>query len=130
MLAFNILIIFLAVSLRELGNIKVLLIILPTSIFITAIPGFFFRYKVRRFLTKLDILGNLSWLLPVTFTNLIISKIPGIRYKKSGYLPSPESQAPKTNEDLDRLLRDAYIKNGNGNGDGNSFEGSVGLKTG
>lgn len=131
MLAFNILIIAMAVSLRALGNIKVLLIILPTSIFITSIPGLFFRYKVRRFLTKLDILGKWSWLLPVTFTNLIISRFPGIRFTKSSYLPSPEHQAPKTNEDLDRLLRDAYIENGNGNGNssGNSFEGSVGLKT-
>lgn len=128
MLAFNVLIITLAVSLRELGNIKVLWIILPTSIFITSIPGFFFRYKVKRFLTKLDILGNLSWLLPVTFTNLIVSHFPGIKYKKSDYLPSPDNgKAPRpTNEDLDRLLREAYIKNG----DNGSFEDSVDLETG
>jgi hypothetical protein len=85
---------------------------------------------VRRFLTKLDFLGNLSWLLPVTFTNLIISKFPGISYTKSIYLPSPDSQAPKTNEDLDKLLREAYIKNGNGNGKDASVEESLGLKTG
>ncbi len=74
LLGFNLFIIVLTVLLRHLGNIKMLLIVLPTAVFITSIPGFFIRYKDRKILHQLQILGNKTWILPITFTNTIISR--------------------------------------------------------
>jgi len=109
-LAFNLFVIIFSVLLRNLGNIKVLLIVFPTSILITSIPGLFFRYKVRRFLIKIDLLGDLSWILPITFTKLIISYSSRIKYKRSSYLDEVQNQSENKDKNLDLILNDAYFK--------------------
>lgn len=111
-LAFNLMVIILCFSFQFLGNIKMLLIIIPASILVTSIPGLFFRYRVRRFLTKINLLGNMSWVLPVTFTNLIISHSRRIKYTRPSYLNSPDDQSPQINKDQDKVLLDAYLKFG------------------
>lgn len=114
-LAYNVIIIVIAFSLRFNGNIKLLLVILPASILFTSIPGLIFRFKVRRFTTQLGMLGKHSWILPITFTNLIINYFPKISYIRSSFLPSPEDQV-QTNRDLDLELYQAYLRYGNKEG--------------
>jgi UDP-N-acetylmuramyl pentapeptide phosphotransferase/UDP-N-acetylglucosamine-1-phosphate transferase len=109
MLAFNLGVILLSGSLRHLGNIKVLAIIIPASLALTSIPGLIFRFRVRRFLIRLNILGGLSWILPITFTNLLISHVPGIKYSNSQYLDEAEGTSVEK-KDLDRILFNAYLK--------------------
>jgi len=110
-MAFNLGIVIFSVLLRDLGNIRMLFVIIPASLALTSIPGLFFRYRVRKFLIKLDLLGNMTWILPVTLTNLLVSHFSWIKYEKSSHLPNPVKKAGKnSNEDLDRLLRDAYLK--------------------
>jgi len=110
MLAFNAFMVFLAVSLRELGNIKVLLIIVPSALLLTSIPGLIFRHKVRKFLVRFDLLGDLSWMLPNTFAKLMIKHFPWLKYSRSGYENSPGNMESDNGEDMDRALRDAYLK--------------------
>jgi hypothetical protein len=72
-LGFNLLIIMLCLLLRHLGNIKLLLIILPTSVLMTSIPSLIIRYKERRLLYQLGLLGNRSWILPSTIVKSIVT---------------------------------------------------------
>lgn len=110
-LGFNLLIIALSLSLYDLGNIRMLLITIPVSIIITSIPGLVFRYRVRRFLTRLNLLGRLSWILPVTFTNLIISRLKKIKYKRPDYLDDdPDGKEQQKNKDLDKIIQNAYLR--------------------
>ena len=74
MLAFNVFIIILSVSLRGLGNIRLLLITLPLAIVLTSIPGFIIRYRERMYMRQLNILGRKTWILPITLTNSILSR--------------------------------------------------------
>jgi UDP-GlcNAc:undecaprenyl-phosphate/decaprenyl-phosphate GlcNAc-1-phosphate transferase len=110
-LGFNLGIIIFSVLLSDLGNIKMLYVIIPATLALTSIPGLFFRYRVRKFLIRLNLLGNLTWILPVTLTNLLVSNFNWIKYEKSSHLPTPGQKGQRdNNEDLDRLLKDAYLK--------------------
>jgi len=113
-LAFNLGIILLSISMRGLGNIKMLLILLPVSILITSIPGFFFRYRVRKFVNQIEPLGNKSWILPITLTNLLISYSRKLRYGRSRSSGPGEDQDKDMDHDL--ILKDAYLNFMNGNG--------------
>lgn len=73
-LAFNLMIIIISFSLRHLGNIKLVLFIVPLSAVITSLPGFFIRYRDRGLLKKLDLLGEKSWIVPNTFTHLVVTR--------------------------------------------------------
>jgi len=115
-LCFNLAIIVFSVLLRNLGNIKMLYVIIPATIALTSIPGLIFRYKVREFLVRIDLLGNMTWILPVTLTNLLVTNFNWIKFEKSIHLPPPGKNAKRNNnEDLDRLLKDAYQKTENRN---------------
>ncbi len=68
-LAFNLLFIVLSVVFRSLGNIKLLLIILPLAIVMIFIPGVIIRYRDRKQMNQIDFLGDQSWLLPTTLSS-------------------------------------------------------------
>jgi hypothetical protein len=116
MLAFNLGMIVLSVSLRELGNIKVLWIVIPSALVLTSIPGLIFRYKVRKFLVRFNFLGGLSWILPNTFAKLIIKYFPYVKYRQTEKKETPTNMELEDHQDLDRALREAYLKyEGNNN---------------
>jgi UDP-GlcNAc:undecaprenyl-phosphate GlcNAc-1-phosphate transferase len=115
-LAFNLAMILLSVSLRHLGIARLLLVILPVSIFMTSLPGFFFRHRVKEVIHRIDWLGEKSWILPITFNYSVMSY-----YGRGKYPPSVpggfyEGQNEATNMDLDRELLDSYLRTRNNSG--------------
>lgn len=111
-MAYNLIVILFSFSLhlQHLGNIKMLMILIPVSILATSIPGLIFRYKVREVINQLDILGNKSWILPITFTNLIIYYVRKINPKKYLTLESNNKLRGDDNVDLDMIINNAYLK--------------------
>lgn len=109
-MAYNLIVILLSFSLQHLGNIKMLMIVVPFSILVTSIPGLIFRYKVREVINQLDILGINSWVLPITFTNLIIYYVRKVNPKKYRTLRSTNELHGDNNVDLDMIINNAYLK--------------------
>lgn len=74
-LGFNLVIIGLALALRQMGNIRMLAIILPTALLITSVPGLIFRYRRRdevlviRTLGLFNSLNRTRWVLPDSIIN-------------------------------------------------------------
>lgn len=110
-LAFNLTVIILSVSLRHLGNIKMLLIILPSSILITSLPGFIVRYRERGLLNQLGLFGNKSWILPISLSNLMVSGYSHpSNNKESSYNISSRNPPQDMKKDLEPVLEDTYIR--------------------
>jgi hypothetical protein len=115
-LGFNLLILILSISLRHLGNIRMLLITLPLSVVITSVPGVFIRYRERRFLGQLELFGDKSWILPITLINTILSRQArvGRHHQTLGRGKGPDPAGlPKgfpRLKDLEPILPDTYLR--------------------
>lgn len=109
-LGFNLLIFISSILLRHLGNIKLLLVILPSSVLITSIPGFFIRYRERLYLDQLEVLGDKTWILPITFTNSILSRRARIGSAKSVDHIVSTPKAQPVQRDLEPVLHETYLK--------------------
>jgi len=69
-LLFNLLILGMALSLRYLGNIKVLFIILPMAVLGTSVPGLILRYKRMRKVEDISKKKAVTWPVPDTLMNI------------------------------------------------------------
>lgn len=89
-LVFNLAIIALAVSLRHLGIIRLLFVVIPVAVFLTSLPGLFFRFRVREVIGHLGSLGNKSWIVPITFNYALTSHYSEDREESSSVDPDGE----------------------------------------
>jgi UDP-N-acetylmuramyl pentapeptide phosphotransferase/UDP-N-acetylglucosamine-1-phosphate transferase len=117
-LGFNLFIILLSLALRHLGNIKVLLIILPLSVFLTSIPSLILRYRERRRISQHRYLGENSWILPSTIVDSIVSlkmrNSKKHRPEKSFYAYDGGKRSLNNGrhslEDIEPMLVDTYLR--------------------
>jgi hypothetical protein len=90
-LIFNLLVLGIALNTRSLGNIKVLLIILPLAVFATSLPGLVLRYKRMRQIKNVDREEANTWVVPDTIM-IIARGISG----RDGTLINPPVKGIKT----------------------------------
>jgi len=109
-LAFNLTMIGLAVSLRHFGIVRLLMVIIPVSVFLTSLPGLFFRFRVREVIGHLGSLGNKSWIVPITFNYSLMSHYRGTSYPSAGHSGFGEEHDQGSNVDPDRELLNAFLR--------------------
>lgn len=73
-LVLNLLILVISILFRHLGNVKLLLIIIPMAVIGTSIPGVIIRYRQKAIIQQSQLLGVRTWLFPVTIINLITNR--------------------------------------------------------
>lgn len=117
-LGVNFLIILISLLLRNLGNIRVLAVILPLSFVFAAFPGIIIRYKERTLIKQLNLLGEKSWIIPITLTHSFSAKWRRFdnKLKTSDQLlpPGEAITASKVNinslKDLEPVLPDMFSR--------------------
>ncbi|HER07284.1 MAG TPA: undecaprenyl/decaprenyl-phosphate alpha-N-acetylglucosaminyl 1-phosphate transferase [Bacteroides sp.] len=120
-LTFNLSIILLSWSLRHLGIVRLLMVIIPVSVFVTSLPGFFFRHRVRTVIGRLGMLGDKSWIVPITFHYAVNSLYSVPRRDRPAAGDFTGDRPAETTRDPDRELLHAYLESRRANNQQNEY---------